>query len=119
VPAGPAAPEPGGELEGAEDGVPDSADDVHDHGHGGGGGARVGEEDVRTTSQLDQTQRPGYGGDQDEGDQRDWNPPARPGRPGGAGWRVAAHLAPAGSSCGLAGLGVGRAVGVRWSRHSE
>lgn len=34
VPARPTAPQTGGELESAEDGVGDRADDVHDHRHG-------------------------------------------------------------------------------------
>ena len=122
VPAGPAAPQPGGELEGAEDGVRDRADDVHDHRHRRGGEAGVRRHELRTAGQLDQAQGADEGGDQDEGDQRERHPPGRP-VAGSTGWcglaAVDGHLAPAGSSCELTGLGTGRVGRVRCSRHRE
>ena len=57
--------------------------------------------------------------DQDEGNQRERHPPSRPSRPGGACWRVDGHMAPAGSSCELTGLGTDAVAGVRCSRHRE
>lgn len=108
VPAGPTAPQPGRELEGAEAGVRDCADDVHDHRHGGRCDARVGGHQLRATGQPDQSQGAEEGGEQDKGHQRERHPPgrgARLGRSGGPSRRLGGHLASAGSSCGLTGMG--------------
>ena len=119
VPVGPAAPQPSGELEGAEDGVQHGADDVHDHGYWRSGNARVDGQQVGTAGQLDQPQSAGYGGNHNDGDQWVRHPPDRATRPGGAYCGVDGHLAPTASSCELTGLRMGVAACVRWSRHRE
>ena len=81
VPAGVAAAQTGGELEGAEHGVDDGGHDVHDQWDGGRGEASVGRQDLGSSQHLDEA--PGAARDRDHGqrEQGGRNPPAGPAPP--------------------------------------
>ena len=76
-----ASADPGGELEGAEDGEPGGGDDVRDERVGRGGEARVRRQQLRPAEHLDEASGAGHDRHDGEGHQAGRHPPARPAPP--------------------------------------
>ena len=112
MPARVAAAQPGGELEGAEEGVADGGHDVHHERDRRGGEARVGRQELRSAGDLDEPRGAADDRDDGEGDQAGRQPPARPGRPAGAG-RASRRRRDAGAGAGGPGHSTPAAVTAR------